>query len=293
MIASLENRMSANIFKVEGQRVDSQEEFIRLEQENFWRDLLYYPERFQSANRHPVVLSGKVFERISFKDTDFKNIRFLRCQFKQCLFAGASLIDCEFIDCRFVETNTSKLRVTRCLLDPDNFKDNFDLISDTNIAIGLYQALYKNASDEHQPEHAIESLYQMERAKHAHLDSQRKREVITIREYLKGKTRHWVYDFVTGYGLRPLRVVRLLFIVVGIFSTLNFLLDSLVFGENSNLSVVDSIYFTVVTITTLGFGDIVPLTTMGKVFITFQALFGFVVISLFLSAIVNIALRSR
>ncbi|MBZ5488954.1 pentapeptide repeat-containing protein [Halomonas aquamarina] len=285
--------MSANIFKIEGQRVDSQDEFARLEEENSWRDLLYYPESFQSANRHPIVFSEKVFERISFKDTDFRNIRFLRCQFKQCLFAGASFSDCEFIDCRFFETNTSKLRVTRCLLDPKDFKNNFDLIDDTNIAIGLYQSLYKNASDEHQPDHSIESLYQMERAKHAHLDSQKKRNVITRREYLKGKIRHWMYDFVTGYGLRPLRVVRLLFIVVGLFSTLNFLFDSLIFGENGSLSFVDSIYFTVVAITTLGFGDIVPITTAGRVFVTFQALLGFVAMSLFLSAIVNIALRSR
>lgn len=285
--------MSANIFKIQGQRVDSQDEFFRLEEENSWRDLLYYPENFQSANRHPIVFSEKVFERISFKDTDFRNIRFLRCQFKKCLFAGASFSDCEFIDCRFFETNTSKLRVTRCLLDPEDFKHNFDLISDTNIAIGLYQSLYKNASDEHQPEHAIESLYQMERAKHAHLDSQKKRDVITSREYLKGKIRHTIYDFVSGYGLRPLRVVRLLLIVICLFSALNFLFDSFIFGENGNLSFVDSIYFTVVAITTLGFGDIVPITTAGRVFVTFQALFGFVAISLFLSAIVNIALRSR
>lgn len=285
--------MSANIFNIQGQRVDSQDEFFRLEEENSWRDLLYYPENFQSTNRHPIVFSEKVFERISFKDTDFRNIRFLRCQFKKCLFAGASFSDCEFIDCRFFETNTSKLRVTRCLLDPEDFKNNFDLISDTNIAIGLYQQLYKNASDEHQPEHAIESLYQMERAKHAHLDSQKKRDVITSREYLKGKIRHTIYDFVTGYGLRPLRVVRLLLIVIGLFSALNFLFDSFIFGENGNFSFVDSIYFTVVAITTLGFGDIVPITTAGRVFVTFQALFGFVAISLFLSAIVNIALRSR
>ncbi|MCK0745461.1 ion channel [Chromohalobacter nigrandesensis] len=285
--------MSASIFKIEGQRVDSQDEFARFEEENSWHDLLYYPENFQSTGRHPIVFSEKVFERISFKDTDFRNIRFLRCQFKNCLFAGASFTDCEFIDCRFFETNTSKLRVTRCLLDPSDFKENFDLFSDTNIAIGLYQTLYKNASDEHQPEHAIESLYNMERARHAHLDSQKKRDVITRWEYLKGKIRHRVYDFVTGYGLRPLRVVRLLFIVVGLFSVLNFLFDSFIFGVKSDLSFVDSIYFTVVSITTLGFGDMVPVTAAGRVFVTFQALFGFVAISLFLSAIVNIALRSR
>lgn len=220
-------------------------------------------------------------------------INFIRCEFYRCLFIGASFKDCQFIDCRFVETNTSKLRVYRTFLDPRDFDQNFDLIGDTNIAIGLYHALYKNASEEHQPEHAIESLYRMKRAETAHLDSQRNRDRITRRQYLTQKSAHWLYNFVSGYGFRPARVVRLLLLVIGVFSILNFTFDTCIIGPTKNLSVIDSIYFTVVTITTLGFGDITPLTQIGRLFVTFQALAGFVVISLFLAAVASVALRGR
>ena len=220
-------------------------------------------------------------------------ISFIRCEFYRCLFAGASFKDCEFIDCHFVETNTSKLRVHQTFFNPKDFDQNFDLLGDTNIAIGLYHALYKNTSEEHQPEHAIESLYRMKRAESAHLDSQHNRGRITRRQYLIRKSGHWLYNFVSGYGFRPARVVRLLLLVIGVFSILNYTFDTYILGPNGNLTTVDSIYFTVVTITTLGFGDIIPLTSIGRLFVTFQALAGFAVISLFLAAVASVALRGR
>ncbi|MEA3250595.1 MAG: ion channel [Pseudomonadota bacterium] len=285
--------VSANRFKVKGERVDSRDEFLRREKDGSWLNLLYYPEKFSSDSRNPIVFADKRFEDVSFKDTDFLRVSFVRCKFYRCLFASASFKDCQFVDCEFFETNTSKLRVSQCLFDPKNFDENFDLIGDTNIAIDLYHALYKNASEEHQPEHAIESLYRMKRAESAHLASRRKRGKITQWQYLTGFFGHWIYDFVSGYGFRPSRVVRLLFLVIGFFSALNFFLDAYIVGSSNSLGVIDSIYFTVVTITTLGFGDITPLTPIGRLFVTFQALLGFVVMSLFLAAVASVALRGR
>lgn len=285
--------MSANRFDVEGVRIDSRDEFIRREEDNSWRRLLYYPEKFCSDNRHPIVFRDKRFEEVSFKDTDFVRVSFIRCEFYRCLFAGASFNDCQFIDCQFVETNTQKLRLYQTFLDPRDFDRNFDLVGDTNIAIGLYHALYNNASEEHQPKHAIESLYRMKRAESAHLDSQHNRGTITRRQYLTRKSADWLYDFVSGYGFRPARVVRLLLLVIGVFSILNFAFDTCILGPDGDLTVIDSIYFTVVTITTLGFGDITPLTPIGRLLVTFQALAGFIVISLFLAAVASVALRGR
>lgn len=285
--------MSANFFKVDGRRIDSKEEFLRCETDGAWRNLIYYPERFSSDKRKPIVFRSKVFESVSFKDTDFSNVRFVRCEFQKCLFIGASVQDCEFIDCSFIATNTSKLKIKNCLIDPNCFVDNFDLVSDTNIAIGLYHALYRNSSEEHQLKHALESLYRMKQAESAHLISQKKRNVITAKKYWRDKIWNYVYDFVSGYGLRPLRVVRLLLIVIFIFSLATFFLGEFIFGETKEISIIDSIYFTVVTITTLGFGDIIPITPFGKIFVTLQALSGFSVISLFVAAVTSIALRTR
>jgi hypothetical protein len=47
----------------------------------------------------------------------------------------------------------------------------------------------------------------------------------------------------------------------------------------------DSIYLSIVTITTLGFGDITPCTEMGKLVVSSEPLFGVVLLGLFLNAL--------
>lgn len=285
--------MSANHFQITGDRIDSQAEFFRREENGVWRNLLYYPETLESESRSPVVLNNKTFLEVSFKDTDVNNVRFINCKFIGCLFIGATLNDCEFTNCSFKDTNTSKIKIRNCLFDPKCFEDNFDLINDTNIAIDLYHSLYRNASEEHQPEHALNSLYQMKKAENAHLDSQKNRKKITKKEYLKKKAGHLIYDFVSGYGLKTSRVLRLLLIVIGSFAVINYVLSSWIFPATTDLSFIDSIYFTCVTISTLGYGDITPVTSFGRLWVTAQALTGFVVLSIFLAAVANTALRAR
>lgn len=285
--------MSANQFQVNGDRIDSQVEFLRHEKDGTWRNLLYYPEKFESESRNPIVLNDKTFYEVSFKDTDINNVRFINCRFTRCLFIGASVNDCEFTNCIFKDTNTSKIKVRSCLFDPLCFEGNFDLVSDTNIAIDLYHTLYRNASEEHQPEHALNSLYRMKKAENAHLDSQRSRNKIRTSEYLQKKAGHLLYDFISGYGLKTSRVLRLLLIVVSLFTFLNYILSPWIFPVTMDLSFVDSIYFTCVTISTLGYGDITPVTPFGRLWVTAQALTGFVVLSIFLAAVANTALRAR
>lgn len=54
-----------------------------------------------------------------------------------------------------------------------------------------------------------------------------------------------------------------------------------------NLSWLDSLYFSVITLTTIGYGDIVPKTDAGKLFTTFYVLIG---IGIF-AAVVNFLIR--
>lgn len=284
----------ANLFRIEGERINSLDEFFQREKDNVWRQVLYYAEKFESSRRDPLVFTGKQFIEVSFKDTDIINVRFIRCSFKRCLFIGARLQNCEFINCTFEETNTSKVKIDACLIDPRAFDQNFNLKDDTNIAIDLYHSLYKNASREHQPDHALESLFRMKIAETRHLDSQRRRGLLTTRNYLQKKIRYITHGFVSGYGLRTSRVFRLLIIAIAFFSTLNYIARHQMFDGHQRVeSFMDSIYFTCVTITTLGFGDIVPTTSLGRMFVAVQAVAGIVVVSLFLSAVANRALKSQ
>lgn len=56
-------------------------------------------------------------------------------------------------------------------------------------------------------------------------------------------------------------------------------------GFKGELSWIDSIYFSTVTISTLGYGDILPVSNAAKIVVSTEAIFGIVVIGVFLSSL--------
>jgi len=80
------------------------------------------------------------------------------------------------------------------------------------------------------------------------------------------------------------RILFLLYLlIVVIFSTVYYLWPATL-GADS-LSIAKSIYFSVVTITTLGYGDVVPATDTGRLVTALEALLGIVAIGVFLNAL--------
>lgn len=60
-----------------------------------------------------------------------------------------------------------------------------------------------------------------------------------------------------------------------------------------NLSWLDAIYFSTITLTTIGYGDITPKTDLGKLFTIFYVLFGVGVIAAILNIMVKGAATRR
>lgn len=94
-----------------------------------------------------------------------------------------------------------------------------------------------------------------------------------------------------GYGERPSRIVLVALAIIasyaGIYSSVDWLDEN---GSTYKLSLFDSIYFSIVTFTTLGYGDITPKTQLLKFFAGSEAFLGVFTMGLIIAGFSN---RSR
>lgn len=66
-----------------------------------------------------------------------------------------------------------------------------------------------------------------------------------------------------------------------------------IFRQVEDLSWVDSFYFTIVTLTTVGYGDIAPQTTAGKVFTMLYLLIGIGILVALIGEVANHVIRAN
>lgn len=287
--------MAANNFFLPGNKnVCSQRDFLKQESHSSWNSINYFPDILKSFEISPLVFNEKKFISVSFKNTKFKNVKFNNCQFINCLFIGVVIDSCEFVDCKFINTNTYKIKIRNSLIDPKQFLKNFELKKDSNIAVDLFQELYKNSKSEEQPAYSRESLYRMNVALGYNLNYKYTNKKLSCCEFIYKKTSNIISRFTTGYGLKIKRILVSLLTSIGFFSFLNFhFKDNFLKGDEPGIATfIDAIYFTCVTITTLGYGDITPTSITTKVIVIFESLIGFLFLSLFVSAFVNKILRT-
>ncbi|MGC1120641.1 MAG: pentapeptide repeat-containing protein [Candidatus Methanofastidiosia archaeon] len=98
------------------------------------------------------------------------------------------------------------------------------------------------------------------------------------------------YKHLAGYGERYWNTAVVSASIVFIFAFLYGALDCLHYSiENPSLQqkIIDVIYFSFVTFTTLGLGDIAPATTLGKVLICVEAVIGAFMIAVFVVVFVR------
>jgi len=102
------------------------------------------------------------------------------------------------------------------------------------------------------------------------------------------------------FGFWKIQRIKAKHVILGLFRSLAFTPLVLAFGAvyyglsilnthsfSSELSVLDSIYFSVITVATVGYGEITPLSNTAKILTIFEVLFGFLymlfIITIFLS----------
>ena len=78
----------------------------------------------------------------------------------------------------------------------------------------------------------------------------------------------------------------LYFLIIPVFATVFLFLPTETWSANSDLeNWWECLYFSMVTITTLGFGDIAPITTLGRLLVAIETVSGVLFIGLFLNAL--------
>ncbi len=99
----------------------------------------------------------------------------------------------------------------------------------------------------------------------------------------------WVDNVLWGYGERPGRIFACSLVTVLFYSTLYYLLSGDIVGQGVK-SYLDCLYFSLITFTTLGYGDIYPSSELAKILCGSEALLGAFMIGLVVAGFSN---RSR
>lgn len=243
-------------------------------------NILYRPDKFGDSSRvKRFQIRNKKFRNVSFSWTKIENCDFRECTFEMCIFNSTQIIDCEFHQCNFIDTNTHKIRISSTYIEPRSFDDCLMPKIDQNIGTHLYQKLMNNAADEMQPRFYRYAVWQFNRWSYL----QSWYEFMNYKKVKQRSRGAYFADWlarriwsVIGAGVFLGRFFLFFAALIFIYSTINYILKSWM-GLPDIKSFWDSLYFTIITLTTIGFGDITPEKLPGRAIVAIQGVSGFFV----------------
>lgn len=297
--------MAANIFKIEGAKeVNSEIDFLNEEKNNAYTKLLYFNDKLISTLENKLIFEGKNFTEISFKDTTIDYVTFIDCIFNNCLFLDTIFINCRFKNCKFHNCNTSGSKwMEKTDITPEQFKDNFNYVDDANIAKKFYSELVDLYKKNNYIDYEKDARYYYLKSIHNQFHFQYKKNNITCRKYYWLRFSSWISDKISGYGVYKSKLLKVLSIYLVLITFINYMTQNIIFksdvtssffnslynlfklnGDNPlKYDIIDSLYFSFITITTIGYGDMYPTTTPGQSIIMTESIIGILLIALSLN----------
>lgn len=282
--------MLKNFFKLNEpwKEITSESDLVEhFQRSNDLRNVLYRPDRF--SPRKPYRLKDKTFENVSFSKTTIEEVVFRDCSFTDCLFIGSSFIKCEFRSCTFSGCNPHKVAFENSYVDPNSFKKLLNYREHTNIGLHLFNQLEQNARKQEQYPFIASAAYLFKKWNRYHLNWTWHKKYIGFWRWLVKWLPDFIYDLVAGYGWKIQKFIISSIVLVIIIAFTNH-----VFWNHLGMVGVDSkggpnwivsSYYTVVTLTTLGYGDITPTTQAGMTLASIEAIIGLIWLSVLASII--------
>lgn len=281
----------------DARQIESQEEFFeQLKESDRITKIAYMHNIMRGTDKLEYRrIKGKKFKRVSFSHTHISDINFQDCVFEDCLFIGTTIHSCEFHKCKFVRTNTYKISISDTYVDPRSFSKCLKPSEHGNIGVHLYQVILRNSREIKQIEFEPTAQFNFYRWKRYQYRYEMKNCVTTRfrRIFSKqfamsffGYFRLLIWEKVWGFGLRLRYYASTVVFVITLFTFLNYSLRDQLGLELKNEPIsswIEALYYTLVSFTTLGYGDIVPSTEIGQLFASGQSLLGFVLMALLVS----------
>lgn len=258
---------------------------------NFVREVFYYPSRLVSSYapwRHKIDRVS--FVKVSFTQTVIDDYEFKYCRFERCLFIGTTFRNCRFTNCDFISCNFFRSEFFECFVDPSQFDGCLPKAGYENIGVHLFQELLRNSRQQVQPDFADEAQYRFRKWQRYQLWAQMVNSG-SFRTFFKSLPKHsilYAFDRLTGSGMRIGRLLTTCSIAVVAISVLNWSCATLFGLKHENVVITkfgDAFYTTVIVMTTLGFGDITPTESLGRIAVSCEALFGFMVFAFLTSTL--------
>ena len=91
----------------------------------------------------------------------------------------------------------------------------------------------------------------------------------------------------------PNHMTKYQFWLIGFVAMMVLVLGTVAYHHIEDMRWIDALYFSTITLTTIGYGDITPQTDAGKLFTVFYVLVGVSIIGAFINAILRRAASRR
>jgi uncharacterized protein YjbI with pentapeptide repeats len=255
---------------------------------------------FEKASLYKANFSKSSLIQVNFENSDLRNVQFSDSDMRGCNFLSADLRETDFKSCNLLEANFSKANLSFAdVSDADLSHANFNETNLRGLAFGNYKSMHGKYLGIHGLDSSFgNALFVRDAMDQDYLDTLKQSIEETPNSFSK-KTKQIGFFLwsLFDYGRSLLKVCFFALLIALGFATVYY------FDMYLNLGIIDysssaqswftPFYYSIVTYSTLGFGDITPSHWFGEIVVVIEVILGYVTLGLLLSILANkVARRS-